>query len=253
MENRRYYYHCDRLGMLVWQDQPSADEDGPRTRTHLSPPHWTRLSKVPGVCHASVVCEFECVEGGGGQTSGGRWVSEEGGGGEGRFAEVVVGHSQQAPGVGSVSLRMLLFLLLHLLLLLLLPLLLLTLLPPLKLLPLLLVVLSVWACACICVPGPARGGAVGGPGARALHGRARGHGRRLGGPPLHRGLGALQRGLGPAPHRRGTAAAAAAATATAAAATAATGLRRRWPPPSYAHWRLAPTPPPLSLVAPLMQ
>ena len=42
---------------------------------------------------------------------------EGGGGGVGRFAEVVVGHSQQAPGVGSVSWRiMLLFLLLHLLL-----------------------------------------------------------------------------------------------------------------------------------------
>ena len=28
VENRRYYYHCDRLGLLVWQDQPSGDEDG---------------------------------------------------------------------------------------------------------------------------------------------------------------------------------------------------------------------------------
>jgi hypothetical protein len=26
VENRRYYYHADRLGMLVWQDMPSGDD-----------------------------------------------------------------------------------------------------------------------------------------------------------------------------------------------------------------------------------
>ena len=26
VENRRYYYHADRMGMLVWQDMPSGDE-----------------------------------------------------------------------------------------------------------------------------------------------------------------------------------------------------------------------------------
>ncbi|MDZ7636624.1 MAG: glycoside hydrolase family 2 TIM barrel-domain containing protein [Bacteroidales bacterium] len=26
VENRRFYYHTDRLGMLVWQDMPSGDE-----------------------------------------------------------------------------------------------------------------------------------------------------------------------------------------------------------------------------------
>jgi len=26
VENRRYYYHTDRLGMLVWQDMPSGDD-----------------------------------------------------------------------------------------------------------------------------------------------------------------------------------------------------------------------------------
>jgi beta-galactosidase/beta-glucuronidase len=45
VENRRYYYHCDRLGMLVWQDVVSADEDG-KDRTALSPDHWSRLGKV---------------------------------------------------------------------------------------------------------------------------------------------------------------------------------------------------------------
>ncbi len=37
VEPRRYYYHCDRLGMLMWQDQVSAGH-GPR---------WTRLEPNP--------------------------------------------------------------------------------------------------------------------------------------------------------------------------------------------------------------
>jgi beta-galactosidase len=37
VEPRRYYYHCDRLGMLVWQDQVSG---GPN-------PQWTRLKPDP--------------------------------------------------------------------------------------------------------------------------------------------------------------------------------------------------------------
>jgi len=41
VENRRYYYHCDRLGMLVWQDQVSADQNG-ADRTVLSP-IWRRM------------------------------------------------------------------------------------------------------------------------------------------------------------------------------------------------------------------
>jgi hypothetical protein len=67
VENRRYYYHCDRLGMLVWQDQVSADEDG-RGATLLSPKHWTRLSKdrpEEGVWsdadHAQFMGEFEAM------------------------------------------------------------------------------------------------------------------------------------------------------------------------------------------------
>lgn len=37
IEPRRYYYHCDRLGMMVWQDQPSAG-NGPK---------WTRMQPEP--------------------------------------------------------------------------------------------------------------------------------------------------------------------------------------------------------------
>jgi len=37
VEPRRYYYHCDRLGMLVWQDQVSGGNE----------PKWTRLEPNP--------------------------------------------------------------------------------------------------------------------------------------------------------------------------------------------------------------
>ncbi|MCP4785334.1 MAG: glycoside hydrolase family 2 [Fuerstiella sp.] len=37
VEPRRYYYHCDRLGMMVWQDQVSAGNNPP----------WTRLKPDP--------------------------------------------------------------------------------------------------------------------------------------------------------------------------------------------------------------
>ncbi len=37
IEPRRYYYHCDRIGMLVWQDQPSGGPD----------PKWTRFAPNP--------------------------------------------------------------------------------------------------------------------------------------------------------------------------------------------------------------
>lgn len=38
VEPRRYYYHCDKLGMLLWQDQVSAMVDNPP---------WTRLAPEP--------------------------------------------------------------------------------------------------------------------------------------------------------------------------------------------------------------
>lgn len=37
VEPRRYYYHCDRLGMMLWQDQPSAGHG----------PAWTFLKPDP--------------------------------------------------------------------------------------------------------------------------------------------------------------------------------------------------------------
>ncbi|QDV51968.1 glycoside hydrolase family 2 protein [Gimesia fumaroli] len=37
VEPRRFYYHCDRLGMMVWQDQVSAGHNPP----------WTRLKHNP--------------------------------------------------------------------------------------------------------------------------------------------------------------------------------------------------------------
>lgn len=55
VEPRRYYYHCDRVGMLVWQDQVSG---GPK-------PAWTRLNKNPKDAqwidrdHAQFMYEFE--------------------------------------------------------------------------------------------------------------------------------------------------------------------------------------------------
>ncbi|OYP32168.1 glycoside hydrolase family 2 protein [Rhodopirellula sp. MGV] len=38
VEPRRYYYHCDRLGMMVWQDQVSGGQNWPA---------WTRLQPNP--------------------------------------------------------------------------------------------------------------------------------------------------------------------------------------------------------------
>lgn len=55
VEPRRYYYHCDRLGMMVWQDQVSG---GPG-------PSWTRLrnspkdAEWPDPDHQQFMFEFE--------------------------------------------------------------------------------------------------------------------------------------------------------------------------------------------------
>lgn len=37
VEPRRYYYHCDRIGMMVWQDQPSGGKGPPWTRMRANP------------------------------------------------------------------------------------------------------------------------------------------------------------------------------------------------------------------------
>ena len=43
VEPRRYYYHCDRLGMMVWQDQVSGGHNPP----------WTRLKPNPERCRVA--------------------------------------------------------------------------------------------------------------------------------------------------------------------------------------------------------
>ena len=56
VEPRRYYYHCDKIGMLVWQDQVSAMADNPE---------WTRLVPGPATvewpaeAHAQYMTELE--------------------------------------------------------------------------------------------------------------------------------------------------------------------------------------------------
>lgn len=55
VEPRRYYYHCDRLGMMVWQDQVSGGKN----------PKWTRLAanpqdaEWPEEAHEQFMREFE--------------------------------------------------------------------------------------------------------------------------------------------------------------------------------------------------
>ena len=45
VEPRRYYYHCDRLGMMMWQDQVSSG--GRKRGGENSSPEWTRLQPDP--------------------------------------------------------------------------------------------------------------------------------------------------------------------------------------------------------------
>ena len=46
VEPRRYYAHCDRVGMLMWQDQVSMGY-GPATAPKGSNPPWTRMAPNP--------------------------------------------------------------------------------------------------------------------------------------------------------------------------------------------------------------
>lgn len=63
VEPRRYYYHCDRLGMMMWQDQVSNGY-GAGTQPKGSSPPWTRMAPDPkdGVwpdeAHARFVTEY---------------------------------------------------------------------------------------------------------------------------------------------------------------------------------------------------
>ncbi len=64
VEPRRYYSHCDRLGMLLWQDQVSMGY-GPNTEPKGSNPNWTRLAPNPpeGIwpdeAHEQFVLEYQ--------------------------------------------------------------------------------------------------------------------------------------------------------------------------------------------------
>ncbi|NNC88654.1 MAG: glycoside hydrolase family 2 [Akkermansiaceae bacterium] len=57
IEPRRYYHHCDKIGMMVWQDQVSAVRD--------DDPEWTRLqpdpptTKWPAEAHARFMAELK--------------------------------------------------------------------------------------------------------------------------------------------------------------------------------------------------
>ncbi len=60
VEPRRYYHHCDKIGLLVWQDQVSA------YRKSLNPP-WTRLepgpvdATWPEEAHQQFMSELKCM------------------------------------------------------------------------------------------------------------------------------------------------------------------------------------------------
>ncbi|MDF1754549.1 MAG: sulfatase-like hydrolase/transferase [Verrucomicrobiales bacterium] len=58
VEPRRYYYHCDKMGMLVWQDQVSAMADNPEwTRLLPDPPTVT----WPEAAHAQFMAELKLM------------------------------------------------------------------------------------------------------------------------------------------------------------------------------------------------
>ncbi|MCF7673763.1 MAG: glycoside hydrolase family 2 [Akkermansiaceae bacterium] len=46
VEPRRYYHHCDKIGMLIWQDQVSMGY-GPQSEPKDSNPPWTRMDRNP--------------------------------------------------------------------------------------------------------------------------------------------------------------------------------------------------------------
>lgn len=64
VEPRRYYAHCDKVGMLLWQDQVSQGY-GPETQPKGSNPPWTRLApnptegEWPDEAHAQFVLEYK--------------------------------------------------------------------------------------------------------------------------------------------------------------------------------------------------
>ncbi|MFC1759609.1 glycoside hydrolase family 2 protein, partial [Planctomycetota bacterium] len=55
VEPRRYYYHCDRLGMMVWQDHVSGGKNPKWTRLKLNPED----ADWPDANHAQFMLELE--------------------------------------------------------------------------------------------------------------------------------------------------------------------------------------------------
>ena len=55
IEPRRYYAHCDRLGVMVWQDQVSGGQNPPWTRLDLNP----QDAAWPAPPHQQFMLEFE--------------------------------------------------------------------------------------------------------------------------------------------------------------------------------------------------
>ena len=66
VEPRRYYYHCDTIGMMVWQDQVSSGT-GRNRSGEKSSPEWTRLepnptdAPWPDEAHAQYLAELETM------------------------------------------------------------------------------------------------------------------------------------------------------------------------------------------------
>lgn len=64
VESSRYYYHCDRLGIAVWQDQVSCSLGTLSSNTKLSP-SWTRMrvepkdANWPDAAHEQWVLEYK--------------------------------------------------------------------------------------------------------------------------------------------------------------------------------------------------
>lgn len=55
IEPRRYYADCDRLGIMVWQDQVSGGRNPPWTRLDLNP----KDAEWPAAAHEQFMLEFE--------------------------------------------------------------------------------------------------------------------------------------------------------------------------------------------------
>jgi beta-galactosidase len=66
VEPRRYYHHCDRIGILVWQDQVSSGT-GRRGENGMSSAPWTRLkpgpvdAEWPDAAHRQYMTELETM------------------------------------------------------------------------------------------------------------------------------------------------------------------------------------------------